>query len=152
MKSCIFPRLFGWSLVIALFVLLHVQNGVLLRTVLDSVSGELRDTRTRYLGSRPVKLFRIMMQGSEAVSFLYVTLLISLLNAALCIFYVVDFRIVCYSVFDSKIIKITVILTVRLLFSSCITCPIIWKDNCSYCLYFSLHLIKAQAVTLSVIM
>jgi len=45
-----------------------VQNGVLLRTVLDTVSGELKDTRTRYLGSRPVKLFRIMMQGSEAVS------------------------------------------------------------------------------------
>jgi len=45
-----------------------MQNGVLLRTVLDTVSGELKDTRTRYLGSRPVKLFRIMMQGSEAVS------------------------------------------------------------------------------------
>ena len=36
--------------------------------VLDSVTGDLSDTRTRYLGSRPVKLFRIKMQGSEAVS------------------------------------------------------------------------------------
>ena len=44
------------------------QNGVLLRTVLDTVTGDLSDTRTRYLGSRAVKLFRIMMQGSEAVS------------------------------------------------------------------------------------
>lgn len=44
------------------------QNGVLLRTVLDTVTGDLSDTRTRYLGSRPVKLFRISMQGSEAVS------------------------------------------------------------------------------------
>ena len=44
------------------------QNGVLLRTVLDNVTGDLSDTRTRYLGSRPVKLFRISMQGSEAVS------------------------------------------------------------------------------------
>lgn len=44
------------------------QNGVLLRTVLDTVTGDLSDTRTRYLGSRPVKLFRITMQGSEAVS------------------------------------------------------------------------------------
>lgn len=40
---------------------------VLLRTVLDQVTGDLSDTRTRYLGSRPVKLFRISMQGSEAV-------------------------------------------------------------------------------------
>ena len=32
------------------------------------MTGDLSDTRTRYLGSRPVKLFRISMQGSEAVS------------------------------------------------------------------------------------
>ena len=36
--------------------------------MLDTVTGDLSDTRTRYLGSRPVKLFRISMQGSEAVS------------------------------------------------------------------------------------
>ena len=53
-----------------------VQNGVLLRTVLDTVSGELKDTRTRYLGSRPVKLFRIMMQGSEAVSLKLISVVI----------------------------------------------------------------------------
>ena len=45
-----------------------LQNGVLLRTMLDTVTGDLSDTRTRYLGSRAVKLFRITMQGSEAVS------------------------------------------------------------------------------------
>jgi splicing factor 3B subunit 3 len=44
-----------------------LQNGVLLRTVLDPISGDLTDTRTRYLGSRPVKLFRIKIQGNEAV-------------------------------------------------------------------------------------
>jgi len=42
-------------------------NGVLLRTILDPVSGDLADTRTRYLGSRPVKLFRIKVQGNESV-------------------------------------------------------------------------------------
>lgn len=47
---------------------LFYQNGVLLRTVLDPVTGDLSDTRTRYLGSRPVKLFRVRMQGQEAVS------------------------------------------------------------------------------------
>lgn len=41
---------------------------MLLRTVLDPVTGDLSDTRTRYLGSRPVKLFRVRMQAQEAVS------------------------------------------------------------------------------------
>lgn len=44
-----------------------LTNGVLLRTVVDAVSGDLSDTRTRYLGSKPVKLFKIQIQGSEAV-------------------------------------------------------------------------------------
>lgn len=34
---------------------------------MDPVTGDLSDTRTRYLGSRPVKLFRVRMQGQEAV-------------------------------------------------------------------------------------
>jgi splicing factor 3B subunit 3 len=50
-----------------LYLNIGLQNGVLLRTVLDTVTGDLSDTRTRYLGSRPVKLFRISIQGSEAV-------------------------------------------------------------------------------------
>lgn len=50
-----------------LFLNIGLQNGVLLRTVLDTVTGDLSDTRTRYLGSRAVKLFRITMQGSESV-------------------------------------------------------------------------------------
>lgn len=51
----------------SLYLNIGLSNGVLLRTVLDPVSGDLADTRTRYLGSRPVKLFRIKMQGAEAV-------------------------------------------------------------------------------------
>lgn len=50
-----------------LFLNIGLQNGVLLRTVLDSVTGDLADTRTRYLGSRPVKLFRVKTQNSESV-------------------------------------------------------------------------------------
>lgn len=50
-----------------IYLNIGLQNGVLLRTVLDTVTGDLSDTRTRYLGSRAVKLFRISMQGSEAV-------------------------------------------------------------------------------------
>lgn len=51
----------------SLYLNIGLSNGVLLRTVLDAQSGDLADTRTRYLGSRPVKLFRIKMQGAEAV-------------------------------------------------------------------------------------
>lgn len=50
-----------------LYLNIGLQNGTLLRTVLDPTTGDLSDTRTRYLGSRPVKLFRIRMQQSEAV-------------------------------------------------------------------------------------
>ncbi|CAH1955904.1 unnamed protein product [Acanthoscelides obtectus] len=50
-----------------LYLNIGLQNGALLRAVLDPVTGDLSDTRTRYLGSRPVKLFRIRMQQSEAV-------------------------------------------------------------------------------------
>ena len=51
----------------SLYLNIGLHNGVLLRAVLDKVSGDLSDSRTRYLGTRPVKLFRIAMQGAEAV-------------------------------------------------------------------------------------
>lgn len=51
----------------SIYLNIGLQNGVLLRTILDPITGDLADTRTRYLGSRPVKLFRIKIQGSEAV-------------------------------------------------------------------------------------
>eukprot|EP00301_Raphidiophrys_heterophryoidea_P027109 c9493_g1_i1.p1 GENE.c9493_g1_i1~~c9493_g1_i1.p1 ORF type:complete len:1229 (+),score=405.94 c9493_g1_i1:73-3759(+) len=44
-----------------------LNNGVVLRTVMDPIKGSLTDTRTRYLGSRPVKLFRISLRGAPAV-------------------------------------------------------------------------------------
>lgn len=52
---------------VSLHLNIGLSNGVLLRTSLDPVSGDLADTRTRYLGSRPVKLFRIKVKGCEAV-------------------------------------------------------------------------------------
>ncbi|KAJ3129900.1 Splicing factor 3B subunit 3 [Nowakowskiella sp. JEL0407] len=42
-------------------------NGVLLRTALDAVTGTLTDSRLRFLGSRPVKLFPVKVQGLSAV-------------------------------------------------------------------------------------
>lgn len=48
---------------------LHVgmANGVLLRTAIDPVTGQLQDTRTRWLGTRAVKLFGMKMRDQEAV-------------------------------------------------------------------------------------
>ncbi|PWN27033.1 Pre-mRNA-splicing factor RSE1 [Jaminaea rosea] len=46
-----------------LFVNIGLKNGVLLRTVLDPISGQLTDTRTRFLGAKPVRLVRIKLQG-----------------------------------------------------------------------------------------
>jgi splicing factor 3B subunit 3 len=50
-------------------IYLHIglENGVYLRTVLDSGSGEMSDTRTRYLGSRAVNLVQITLRGTGAV-------------------------------------------------------------------------------------
>ncbi|KAF7366281.1 hypothetical protein MSAN_00884300 [Mycena sanguinolenta] len=50
--------------------LVHVglQNGVLLQTVLDTNTGQLGDTQSRFLGTRPVRLSRVVLQdGIEAL-------------------------------------------------------------------------------------
>ncbi|XP_003744848.1 splicing factor 3B subunit 3 [Galendromus occidentalis] len=51
----------------ALYLNIGLQNGILKRMVLDAVTGDMSDTRTRFLGSRSVKLFKIKMQGTDAV-------------------------------------------------------------------------------------
>ncbi|CAI8056002.1 Splicing factor 3B subunit 3, partial [Geodia barretti] len=57
----------GLGTVGGLYLNIGLTNGVLLRTALDAITGDLSDTRTRYLGTRPVKLFRVRMHGSESV-------------------------------------------------------------------------------------
>lgn len=49
-------------------LILHIglQNGVLLRATLDPTTGEITDTRTRYLGPRAVKLHRVQIAGKNA--------------------------------------------------------------------------------------
>eukprot|EP01116_Phalansterium_solitarium_P022015 TRINITY_DN7109_c0_g1_i1.p1 TRINITY_DN7109_c0_g1~~TRINITY_DN7109_c0_g1_i1.p1 ORF type:complete len:1188 (+),score=598.46 TRINITY_DN7109_c0_g1_i1:160-3723(+) len=49
------------------FLTVGLSNGILLRTVVDGVTGELSDTRTRYIGTRPVKLFRLTVAGQTGV-------------------------------------------------------------------------------------
>ncbi|RDW71164.1 hypothetical protein BP6252_07727 [Coleophoma cylindrospora] len=50
-----------------LYLHIGLFSGVYLRTVLDEVTGELSDTRTRFLGPKPAKLFRVSVQGQSAV-------------------------------------------------------------------------------------
>ncbi|KAL3472155.1 CPSF A subunit region-domain-containing protein [Aspergillus californicus] len=51
----------------SLYLHIGLHSGVYLRTVLDEVTGELSDTRTRFLGSKAVKLFQVSVQGQAAV-------------------------------------------------------------------------------------
>jgi splicing factor 3B subunit 3 len=44
-----------------------LENGLLLRTTVDPVTGDQSDTRTRYLGARAVKLHPIYMHGHAGV-------------------------------------------------------------------------------------
>lgn len=50
-----------------LYLHIGLYSGVYLRTVLDEVTGELSDTRTRFLGAKPVKLFSVSVKGQPAV-------------------------------------------------------------------------------------
>ncbi|KAK9453837.1 CPSF A subunit region-domain-containing protein [Dipodascopsis uninucleata] len=50
-----------------LYLQIGLYNGVYLRTVLDTITGQLSDTQTQFLGPKPVKLFKVNMQGQPTV-------------------------------------------------------------------------------------
>lgn len=50
-----------------LYLHIGLYSGVYLRTVLDDITGDLTDTRTRFLGPKPVKLFRTIVKGQESI-------------------------------------------------------------------------------------
>ncbi|KMZ68248.1 hypothetical protein ZOSMA_245G00010 [Zostera marina] len=50
------------------FIMLGCRiNGVLFRTVVDMVTGQLTDTRSRFFGLRPPKLFSVMVRGRRTM-------------------------------------------------------------------------------------
>ncbi|MCP5876950.1 hypothetical protein NL390_31310, partial [Klebsiella pneumoniae] len=51
---------------LTMFVSIGLINGVYIRTVLDPTTGQLTDTRTRFLGGRPVSLVRTRVHGDTA--------------------------------------------------------------------------------------
>ncbi|TPX11165.1 uncharacterized protein E0L32_000983 [Thyridium curvatum] len=50
-----------------LYLHIGLHSGVYLRTVLDEVTGELTDTRQKFLGPKAVRLFQVSVQGSTCV-------------------------------------------------------------------------------------
>ncbi|KAK4157896.1 CPSF A subunit region-domain-containing protein [Chaetomidium leptoderma] len=50
-----------------LYLHIGLHSGVYLRTVLDEVTGELTDTRQKFLGLKPAKLFQVSVQNQPCV-------------------------------------------------------------------------------------
>jgi splicing factor 3B subunit 3 len=50
-----------------LYLNIGLTNGVLLRASVNPVTGELTDIRSRFLGSKGVKLFRVSVRGHQAM-------------------------------------------------------------------------------------
>ncbi|KAM0343269.1 hypothetical protein ACHAPU_008719 [Fusarium lateritium] len=50
-----------------LYLHIGLHSGVYLRTVLDEVTGELTDTRQKFLGPKEVRLFQVTVQGKTCV-------------------------------------------------------------------------------------
>lgn len=50
-----------------LYLHIGLYSGVYLRTVLDEITGELSDVRTRFLGLKPAKLFRVSVSGQNCI-------------------------------------------------------------------------------------
>lgn len=50
-----------------LFVNIGLENGVYVRTLLDERTGQLSDTRTKYLGNKPVSLSKVVVSGVNVV-------------------------------------------------------------------------------------
>jgi splicing factor 3B subunit 3 len=47
------------------YLTIGLNNGIMLRSVMDAVTGELSDTRTRFLGTKPVKLQNVKIQNGQ---------------------------------------------------------------------------------------
>ncbi|EGX97124.1 pre-mRNA splicing factor RSE1 [Cordyceps militaris CM01] len=50
-----------------LYLHIGLHSGVYLRTVLDEITGELTDTRQKFLGPKPVRLFQVTVGGRTCV-------------------------------------------------------------------------------------
>ena len=51
----------------SLYLVIGLENGVLVKLTVDGITGMLSDARTRFLGPKPIKLFAVNVEGSIAV-------------------------------------------------------------------------------------
>ena len=50
-----------------LYLHIGLENGVLLRTVMDNITGGLTDSRSKFIGLEKISLSKISLQGQKAV-------------------------------------------------------------------------------------
>lgn len=50
-----------------LYLYAGLQNGMIVRTSIDPITGKLTDSRPKYLGGKPVKLVKLTVLGKPAV-------------------------------------------------------------------------------------
>uniref|UniRef100_M4BEI1 DNA damage-binding protein 1 n=1 Tax=Hyaloperonospora arabidopsidis (strain Emoy2) TaxID=559515 RepID=M4BEI1_HYAAE len=51
----------------ALFLSIGLDNGVLQQSLIDPITATLSDSRSRFLGTNPVKLFRVAVEGKRSI-------------------------------------------------------------------------------------
>ncbi|CAH0517240.1 unnamed protein product [Peronospora belbahrii] len=51
----------------ALFLSIGLDNGVLQQSLIDPITATLTDSRSRFLGTNPVKLFRVAVEGKRSI-------------------------------------------------------------------------------------
>ena len=64
---CIMSTLDSLSGGSTLYLHIGLTSGVYIRTILDDITGDLSDTRSRFLGVQPVKLYTIQLPTQKAV-------------------------------------------------------------------------------------
>jgi splicing factor 3B subunit 3 len=64
---CIMSMIDSFSGGSTLYLHIGLTSGVYIRTILDEVTGDLSDTRSRFLGVQPVKLYSIQLPTQRAV-------------------------------------------------------------------------------------
>jgi len=50
-----------------LYLYAGLQNGMIIRTSIDTITGKLTDSRPKYLGSKPVKIIKLSILNKPAV-------------------------------------------------------------------------------------
>ena len=51
----------------SLFLSIGLSSGILIRSVVDFVTGTLSDQRSRFLGAKFVRLHKVLVQGMPAI-------------------------------------------------------------------------------------